>query len=148
MERLGRLSKKDFYRIMILCGSLIILASLEVLAKAKDLDYFNFVNESLTAQGNAVLSYETFVTSMLAAYIGKIILPAGLALTTWIAFIKTGFNRVYIFSWSVFSLAAIAFHLLSMELTSMFYYLYLLLYVILIFHLIRLPQHAKKEEGL
>lgn len=141
MERLGKLTKKDFYRIMILCGSFITIASLEVLAKAKDLDYFNFVNESLVDRGNLALTYEDFVTSMLAAYVGKIILPVGLALTTWIAFIKTGFNRVYIFSWTLFSLAAIAFQLLSLEFTSMFYYIYLLLYVLLIVQLIRLPHH-------
>lgn len=147
MERLGKLNKKDFYRIMILCGSFILIASLEVLAKAKDLDYFQFVNESLMTQGNPVMSYEDFVTSMLAAYIGKIILPVGLALTTWIAFIKTGFNRVFIFSWTLFTLAAMAFHLLSLELTSIFYYMYILLYIILLIYLIRLPQPTTKEEG-
>lgn len=147
MEQLGKLTKKDFYRIMILCGSFILIASLEVLAKAKDLDYFQFVNESLMTQGNSALSYEDFVTSMLASYIGKIILPVGLALTTWIAFIKTGFNRVFIFSWTLFTLAAMAFHLLSLELTSVFYYMYIFLYIILLTFLIRLPQPTTKEEG-
>lgn len=147
VEQLGKLKKKDFYRIIILCGSFIMIASLEVLAKAKDLDYFTFVNESLLAQGNPGLTYEDFVTSMLASYIGKIILPVGLALTTWIAFIKIGFNRIFIFSWTLFTLAAAAFHLLSLELTSIFYYIYILLYIIMLIHLIRLPQDTTKEEG-
>lgn len=147
MEHLGRLSKKNFYRIIILCGALILLASVEVLAKAKDLDYFEFVNQSLSTQGSSPLSYETFVTSLIAAYLGKIIIPAGLAFNTWIAFVKTGYNRLFVFSWSVFLLAALAYHLLTLELTSIFYYLTVLFYLILLFLLIRLPRQNQKEEG-
>lgn len=147
MQRLGKLSKADFYRIIILCGILISLASLEVLAKAKDADYFNFINASLKEQGSPQLTYEDFVISMISAYVARIIIPAGLALTSWVALVKTGFNQVFIFSWSVFLLAALAFQILSLELTSIFYYLFILLYLLLLIQLIRTSIYAKKEEG-
>ena len=144
---MGKLSRRDFYWIIILCGILISLASLEVLAKAKDLDYFNFINSSLQAAGEPVLTFEDFVISMLSSYVAKAIVPVGLALTTWVAFTKTGFNMTYIFSWSVFILAALAFQILSLELSSIFYYLFILLYLLLFVQLIRTSHHAKKEEG-
>lgn len=147
MQRLGKLSRRDFYWIIILSGILISLSSIEVLAKTKDLDYFNFINESLQGQGAPPLAYEDFVISMISTYVAKIIVPVGLALTAWVAFMKTGFNSVFIFSWSVFLLAALAFQILSLELTSIFYYLSILLYLMLFAQLIRTSRHAKKEEG-
>lgn len=131
---------------MLCAGCIILLASVEILAKAKDLDYYNFIRQSLEAQGRGTISYEEFVVGMLASYLGKIIIPAGLAFNTWYAFIKSGYNRTFIWIWSIFTGAALAFQMLSLELNSLFYYLFILLYLILLVFLIRLPQHGNKEE--
>ena len=140
MEDLKRLPKKAFYRIVSGCGILIILASLEILAKAKDLDYYNYFNQGLQSQGNPAITYSEFIVSMLATYIGRILLPVGLGLSTYFAFIKIGYNRVFIFSWGIFTLAALAFHVLSLELNSSFYYLFIVIYLVLFVFLFRLKE--------
>lgn len=145
MERLGRLRRKDFYRLMLCAGFIISLASVEILAKAKDLDYFNFIRQSLEEQGRGTLNYEDFVVGMLGSYLGKIIIPAGLAFNTWYAFMRSGYNRTFIWVWSIFTGAALGFQILSLELNSIFYYLFILLYLILLIFLIRLPHH--REQG-
>lgn len=131
MEDLRRLPKNAFYRIIILCGILIVLASIEILAKAKDLDYFNYVNQGLEAQGRLAMAYGDYIVSMLAVYFGRIILPVGLGLNAYFAFIKIGYNRIFIWSWGIFTIAALLFHLLSLELNSIFYYLFIVLYLLL-----------------
>ena len=143
MEALRRLPKTAFYRIIIVCGLLIILASIEILAKAKDLDYFNYVNQSLQAQGTPVLTYGDFIVSMLAVYVGRILLPVGLGLNTYFAFIKIGYNKIFIWSWGIFTIAALAFHLLSLELNSVFYYLFIVIYLLLAIFLFGLNESDK-----
>lgn len=138
MEDLRRLPRSAFYRIIIICGILIILASIEILAKAKDLDYFNYVNQGLQAQGNPLLTYGDYIVSMLALYVGRIILPVGLGINTYFAFIKIGYNRIFVWSWGIFTIAALAFHLLSLELNSIFYYLFIGIYLLLSVFLFRL----------
>lgn len=140
MEALRRLPKTAFYRIIIGCGLLIILASLEILAKAKDLDYFNYVNQGLQAQGSSAMTYGDFIVSMLAVYVGRILLPVGLGLSTYFAFIKIGYNKIFIWSWGIFTGAALAFHLLSLELNSIFYYLFIVNYLLLALFLFRLNE--------
>lgn len=150
MEDLRRLPKTAFYRIITACGILITLSSIEILAKAKDLDYFNYVNQGLSAQGSPSLSYGDFIVSMLAVYVGRVILPVGLALNTYFALIKTGYNRIFIWSWGIFTLAALAFHLLSLELSSIFYYLFIICYLwlsVLLFRLKGVGPDREKEES-
>lgn len=144
MEALRRLPKNAFYRIIIVCGLLISLASIEILAKAKDLDYFNYVNQSLQSQGTPVMTYGDFIVSMLAVYVGRILLPVGLGLNTYFAFIKIGYNKIFIWSWGIFTIAALAFHLLSLELNSIFYYLFIVIYLLLAIFLFGLNQSDKQ----
>lgn len=149
MEPLNRLPRKDYYRIVMTCGILILLASVEVLAKAKDLDYYQYVNRSLLEQGERAVTYGDFVVSMMASYIGRILVPVGLGLTSYYAYIKSGITGVFIWSWGLFTFAALAFHILSLELTSIFYYLFILLYILLLFFLIRLSECiTAKRRGL
>lgn len=138
MEPVNRLPKKDYYRIVVICGLLILLASIEVLAKAKDLDYFNYVNRSLGEGGAAAVTYGDFVVSLMASYLARILVPIGLGLNSYFAFMRSGISRVFIWSWGLFTFAALAFHVLSLELTSLLYYLSVLLYILLLYTLIRL----------
>lgn len=131
---------------MVCAGCIIMLASVETLVKTKDLDYYAFIRQSLEERGSGPLSYEDFVIGMLASYFAKIIIPAGLAFNSWYAFIKSGYNRVFVWAWLIFTLAALAFQILSLELYSLFYYLFILFYLLLLVFLIRLPYHANKEE--
>lgn len=141
MEPLKKLSRQDYYRILMTCGGMILLASLELLAKAKDITYFNALNSALLTQGRAVISYSDFVVSLMAAYLGRIILPVGLGLNAYFAFLKSGYNGVFVWSWGIFTLAALLFHILALELTSSFYYLFIILYLSILFLLFRLARN-------
>lgn len=145
MEPVNRLPKEDYYRIVITCGLLIILSSIETLAKVKDLEYFHYVNSSLLGQGEREIAYGDFVVSMMAAYISRILVPVGLGLNSYFAYVKSGISNIFIWSWGIFTFAALAFHILSLELTSLFFYLIIILYILLLLFLIRLSDRITAQ---
>lgn len=149
MEPHTGLKTKDYYRLIVPCGIIILLASLEILAKAKDLEYFNYVNQSLQEAGNPNITYGDFVVSLMAAYVSRILVPVGLGLNSYYAYSKSGITRIFIWSWGIFTFAALAFHVLTLELSSMFYYALIILYIVLLLFLISLSDRiAAKRRGL
>lgn len=146
MQRTTKFPAKLLYAILITCGILILAASVEVIAKVKDLDYFAFVNDSLKAAGQVPLSYTDFTVSLMLNYFSVIILPVGIALNSYLAHAKFGLSKTFIWIWLLFTAAALALHVIRFEITSIFYYLYVLLYVLLIIWLLRLLHHLKSKE--
>lgn len=149
MERTQAISKRNYYILISLCALFVVLASVEVIAKVKDATFFRELNEGLQKQGQPAVDYSTYTVGLMSTYLAKIIIPVGLGLSGFLAYVKTGVGKLFVFSWGLFTLAGLATHLLSFELSNVFYYLFIFIYLLLFVQLVRLakPLPEKTKEA-
>lgn len=143
---------KFLYMIIIVSAIIVTFASVEVLIKAKNVDFYNSYIKILKEQGVLNDGLQKYLTYMTGMYFARIAVPVGLSLNALYAWKKDLLTKMFIVGWTIFLSGAMAFSLLTLETTSAFYYIFLILFIVLIIIVLSLnkefSEKQKKSEEL
>jgi hypothetical protein len=146
MEEKRKAKDKWFMKILLVSGLIVLISSLEAFMMAKDRTLFEIFLENNEAVG----SFSDYLNLVLLNYIFSIAIPLIITIYTYLTLDKYGLNfstRSFLFYRIFFGgmiLIQIVNMVLRFSLTSIFYYLNIVLYLILLILVVRKP---KKDEG-
>jgi len=146
-----KLPKKHLYIIILTLGFIIFLLSLEVMMKVKDINMFNNWlkdNKQYTIANleNADL-FNTYISINLSLYFQRIIVPIGLGIHTYLAYVKLRINKLFVFIWTVLLIGSILYTVVGLKNLAVFSYMYIGLYIIVIFTVLSLLTVIEKCEN-
>lgn len=151
MKGYTKLPKKHLYIIILTLGFIIFLLSLEVMMKVKDINMFNNWlkdNKQYTIANleNANL-FNTYISINLSLYFQRIIVPIGLGIHTYLAYVKLRINKLFVFIWTVLLIGSILYTVVGLKNLAVFSYMYIGLYIIVIFTVLSLMTVIEKCEN-
>ncbi|HCO18718.1 hypothetical protein [Gudongella oleilytica] len=133
MENKRALDRRGFYIIAGICALLILFNSLEAAAKVKDVEMFNkWFQETYMGEQITESNFQEYLVSNMAEYFLKTAFPVSIALTAYFAIGKSRVFGAMVYVWLVISLGGFIYHLLQWDFYSIFYYIGIVLYIILI----------------
>lgn len=134
--------EKGQYNILLISSVLVLLSiSMEGLFRVKDYLLFEtWHNQNIRILGEVSLeeSFNTYLKINLFSMILKVIIPMGLSINTYIAYIKTGISRSYIYIWLILLFINFLFILIEFNIYSIFFYINSIGHLILILYILRL----------
>lgn len=140
MKEYTKLPKKQLYLILVPLGILILALSLEVLMNVKD--YELFTQWMARIQNDESFSEEElfniYISGNMSMYFIKIIIPIGLSIHTYFSYTKIRINKLFVFMWTVLLVGSAAYALAGFNLTSVFSYIYIVLYAVVIYAVLSL----------
>lgn len=129
-------TQKKLYILLIAIGIMILALSMEVLMVVKDRALFLEWYEEIMGSNPSHLSeeeaFDTYVSGQIFLYMLNLAIPVGLALHTFYSYVKKGINRLFIYLWTIMLLGGLAFTAISLNFDSLFYYIRIILYFVLI----------------
>lgn len=151
MKGYTKLPKKHLYIIILTLGFIIFLLSLEVMMKVKDINMFNNWlkdNKQYTIANleNADF-FNTYISINLSLYFQRIIVPIGLGIHTYLAYVKLRINKLFVFIWTVLLIGSILYTVVGLKNLAVFSYMYIGLYIIVIFTVLSLLTVIEKCEN-
>ncbi|QUH29626.1 hypothetical protein [Vallitalea guaymasensis] len=151
MKGYTKLPKKHLYIIILTLGFIIFLLSLEVMMKVKDINMFNNWlkdNKQYTIANleNADF-FNTYISINLSLYFQRIIVPIGLGIHTYLAYVKLRINKLFVFIWTVLLIGSILYTVVGLKNLAVFSYMYIGLYIIVIFTVLSLMTVIEKCEN-
>lgn len=123
---------KFLYLIIITSSIIVVVASVEVLAKARNIDFYNSYVKVLKERGVLSSTFQSYLTYMLGMYFARIAVPIGLSLNSFYAYRKDLLTKVFVGGWTIFLIGALLFSALTLEFGSTYYYIFLVLFLVLI----------------
>ncbi len=136
MSRNYRITQKKLYILLITISILILLLSLEALMEVKDRGLFLQWFEEVQSQEEISISeaeaFDTYVSGHILLYMLNLVIPLGFALHTFFAYQKAKINSLFIYLWFIMLMGGMAFTLISWNFDSLFYYIRLVAYLVLI----------------
>lgn len=146
------LPKKNLYLILIPCAIIIFSSSIETMMRVKDISLYNQWSQSLINSNNSQMSYDqsfdAYLIMNLTYYIFKIIIPIFLSINTYFAYTHTRVNKLFIFVWVVFVLGGLSYVLVEQSFYSIFYYINIAAYIILVLAILYLNKFTSKSKTL
>jgi len=143
------LPKKQFYLLLIPLAILIFILSIEVMMRVKDVLMFeawigSAVNMPETTSRNEL--FDIYVTGNLALYFQKIVIPIGLSLHTYFAYVKLRINKLFVLMWFILGCGSLAYTIVGLKMNDIVMYVYILIYLIVIFTLLSLLEIINMRE--
>ncbi len=135
------------YILLISCALVIATASLEVMFRVKDLSLFNqwIADNNITGDSSVILSQ--YISVCLSAFITKIIIPVTFGIYTYFAYIKIRINQLYVFMWTVLNLGGLAYTVVEWQLGSIFFYITILGYAVMLLTLLSLIDQIQEYKS-
>ncbi|MGB4985532.1 MAG: hypothetical protein WBO70_07140 [Erysipelotrichaceae bacterium] len=142
-----KLPTKYFYIIMVLSILIIFSNSIEAFIRAKDVYMFELWLDNPALAVDKTMGenflFQIYVTSIIATYITNVITIVGLSINTYIAHIKTGYSKLFVYIWIVILGGLFLFTSVLNTSFNIFYFINLGLTIGLIFILLRLLHEIK-----
>ena len=136
MKKNYRIPGKKLYILLITISVLILALSLEVLMQVKDETLFIRWIEDIQAQENITVSegeaFDTYVSGHILLYTLNLVIPLGFALHTFFAYKKGKINSLFIYLWMIMLMGGLIFTLISWNYQSLFYYIRIIAYIVLL----------------
>lgn len=146
MQEKRKAKDKWFMKILLVSSFIILISSLEAFMMAKDRTLF----EIFLRNNDAVNTFSDYLNLVLINYIFSIGIPLIITIYTYLTLDKYGVNfstRSFLFYRIFFGgmiLIQIVNMVLKFSLTSIFYYINIILYLVLLILVVRKP---KRDEG-
>lgn len=120
---------------------------METLMRVKDITLFNQWIEDIDYNNTMELEdlFNNYIVMNLIYFLFQIIVPIFLSLNTYLAYNRTGINKLFIFLWSIFILASFAYRFIELSYYSVFYYIILLSYIILFSSVVSLSKYTRNH---
>lgn len=129
------LSNKHFYVLVLLCAVIILLSSMELMIIVKDSTIFNeWVLKNNLAQYPIEETFVEYLNANLISYALRIIFPVVLGITAFLTLNKFYINKMLIYVFLLLEVGGLAFTAIQRNFNSLFYFLILATYVVLIIY--------------
>ena len=152
MENNARLPLKQLNIILIASAAIIFSSSLEVLIRVKDSGLFEVWKENALLAGyftqNMPPTFDDYVVGEMFRYMFRIIIPIGFSLFSYYTYRKLRLNRLFIFVWSVLILGGIAYTFFELNFNSIFYYIVLIGFVVMLITVLSLNEEIRNNKNL
>ena len=146
-----KLPQKELYFILIFCSIIIFLNSIEVMIKVKDMDLYKEwmykLEESENLNDADMDYYELYLTYELRLFFMKIIIPIGLGIYSYFASKFIRINKIYVYIWTILLLASLVFTVFQVQFDSIFYYINIICYIVLVYTLLSLNKLINNGEN-
>lgn len=136
MNSYTKLPKKQLYYILILSSIIIFSETIAVMMKVKDIDLFtNYLMESalsidLSQAYNQ--QFSSYVALNLSYFFFNIIIPVSISIHSFIAFLSIRISKLFVFIWTVLLLGGMAYTIVGFNFRSVFDYINIISYLILL----------------
>lgn len=118
--------------------------------KVKDMNIFNdWLNDNKQYAGTNTTKTELFniyVSMNLSMYFQKIIVPMALGIHTYLSYTKIRINKLFVFIWTALLIGSVLYTIVGLENFTIFTYMYIVLYIIVIFTILSLLTVIDKSE--
>lgn len=146
-----KLPKKHANIILIAICVLLLSITLDTMMRVKDSLLFEawygqLLNEGVTIDRE--MGFSMYVTSNLSRYFFFILVPMAMGIHTFFALIKFRINKLFVFIWTVLMAGGLAYTVFEVALASIFYYLNIGLYIIVIITLLSLISVINQKEEM
>lgn len=141
MHKTINLEKGQYYIIILLAIISLLSISMDSLFKVKDYLLFeSWYSENIGNLGGYSLEegFNTYLNINLFSMILRGLVPVGLSINTYLAYIKTGINKAYIYMWLILLSLNLIFILIEFNRTSIFFYISSIGHLLLILYILRL----------
>lgn len=142
MDSNTKLPQKYLYLILILCSIIIFSNCIEVMINVKDIDIYREWLNKLKELGETIAEdvdyYQLYVSANLSHFFIKILVPMILGIYSYFVFKRSKINKIFIYVWTVLLLGNLAFILIELKVDSIFFYINIICYIILIITLLSL----------
>ena len=136
MDKFAKLPKKQLLIILITSLGIILSICLETLMRAKDINLFNEWLINLGYIVSSELEYQEYFNSYIAINLSqlflKVIIPMTFSIHSYFAFSNLRVNKLFVFIWTVLLLGGLAYVAVELNLQSVFYYINITGYLILL----------------
>lgn len=150
MRGYSKLPKKQMYLILISCAIIIFAASLEVMMRVKDINIFNQWLLDIDFEQGIYFSQEELFNAFLAANLSyfflSVIIPMGYGIHTYFAYTKLRISGLFVGVWTVLSLGGLAYTVIEMNFFSVFFYVRIIGYIILLITTISLTEVLNEDK--
>lgn len=141
MHKTINLEKGQYHIIILLAIISLLSISMDSLFKVKDYLLFeSWYSENIGNLGGYSLEegFNTYLNINLFSMILRGLVPVGLSINTYLAYIKTGINKAYIYMWLILLSLNLIFILIEFNRTSIFFYISSIGHLLLILYILRL----------
>jgi len=97
--------------------------------------FYQWFEEIQQSEGQVVSkeeAFDTYVSGQILLYMLNLVIPLGFALHSFFAFKKERINSLFIYLWMIMLMGGMAFTLISWNVHSLFYYIRIMAYLVLI----------------
>lgn len=153
MKGYTKLPKKQLYFILVSCAVIIFAASLETMMRVKDLTLFNQWYSDISMyyeelQYTQDQMFNAYVTANLSYFFLTIIVPVIYGIHAYYAYIKLRISGIFIFLWVILSVGALAYTVIEYNFNSLFYYVRIISYLVLIITTLSLTSAVNESKLL
>ena len=147
------MSRKVFYSIVGICAVIIMLTSMDMLFRTKDIEMFNMwlnsgnFTEEFLSQSNEQL-FSTYLQMCIGMFIIRVITPVSLAIHAYFTLVKSAINKMYVIVWSVIISGATALLILGESTFSVFYIGSLIGHIVLVIIMLYLGKCINDIKGI
>ena len=118
--------KGIFYGIIGICSLIILSISLEAIIKAKDTTIFDMwlskPNLNTAIIGRTIEEkYSTYLSMCMSNFFIRIITPMGVAIHSYLTFIKLRVNKLYVIIWTVLLIGSFGFSIIGESFYTIFF---------------------------
>lgn len=144
--------KRQLYIILIAVAFVIFISSIDVLMRVKDSELFELwrsqvVNSGAYPEGFNP-TFDDYAGAEMFRYLFKIAIPMGFGLLTYLTYTKLRLNRIFIFIWSVLLVGGMAYTFFELNFGSVFYYLVIAGYLVLIISVLSLNGEFDRSKNV
>ncbi|WP_312649295.1 hypothetical protein [Proteiniclasticum sp.] len=136
MNSYTKFPKRQLYIILIAVAFIIFISSIDVLMRVKDSQLFEIWKAEIMKSGNFSQdfnpTFDDYAGAEMFRYLFKIAIPMGFGLLTYFTYVKLRLNRIFVFIWSVLLVGGMAYTFFELNFGSIFYYLVMAGYLVLI----------------
>lgn len=137
-----KIPKRKYYLILIFTSAIIMSISLETMFRVKDIvlfeEWIQINNISVNSDYELSQIFNSYLILGLGTMFMKIIIPMALSIHSYFAYTRIRINRLFIFIWSVLLIGGLAYELIGFNLGSIFSYLNIIVYIVLIITILSL----------
>ena len=136
MSEKRHLPIKKFYIILALTSILVLVASIEALIVVKDGNLFiQWAAENFPESAPDNLLFTQYVSSNLAIYLLKVVIPSTIAIMAFVTHTKARYTQLVTYVWVILSFGGLAYTTADMNFQSAFFYLNGLVYTALVLYI-------------
>jgi hypothetical protein len=152
MNSYAKFPKRQLYIILIAVAFIIFISSIEVLMRVKDQTLFELWKSAVINSGaypeGFNPTFDDYAGAEMFRYLFKIAIPMGFGLLTYITYQKLRLNRLFIFIWTVLLMGGMAYTFFELNFSSVFFYLVIAGYLVLIITVLSLTEEMRSTKNL